>query len=233
MAVTAREPRRRWRSARHRRPGSSRRARRLVRRGGQGRGRRRHRSHGQRDAERGPVAWRTGHLQGAPMRLDNPSAQRKPSPVPTPGGFVVKKGSKIRAWRAAAEAGPVSVTVSTIRCCAGSYCVVRVTSGSPGGADACCALVRRLMSTCCSWCGSPQRGVPARRGAGGRPHCRPGGIRRSSMVSATSVLSATTVRSEGCWRAKVRNCRTRRSQRAAAWAMSAAGSASGPALEVF
>src|SRR2546421_620913 len=54
-----------------------------------------------------------------------------PKPVPYPGGFVVKKGSKIRPWISGAIPMPVSTTSSRMRCSSRLSRVVTVSRG-PG-----------------------------------------------------------------------------------------------------
>ena len=112
-------------SAHHRPPGSCRRAPlRLVAQGGV--------SNAAGTAPTGSVRRNVAPWPGAlvtsrvpPCASTIPRHNGSPSPVPTPGGLVVKKGSKMRAWSAGGIPGPVSVTRSVIWCCAGPYCVVR------------------------------------------------------------------------------------------------------------
>src|SRR5439155_11404144 len=55
-----------------------------------------------------------------------PRHKERPNPVPMPTGFVVKKGSKMRACSAGGTPGPVSVTASVTRVRVASHRVVRV-----------------------------------------------------------------------------------------------------------
>src|SRR5688572_2904637 len=64
---------------------------------------------------------RAGRTHTTPPRLSTMRAtMASPSPVPFPGGFVVKKGSKIRSMSSASTPGPESATVT-----------VRMREGSP------------------------------------------------------------------------------------------------------
>ena len=168
------------------------------------------------------------------MRLENPPAQWQPQPRAHAGRFGRKEGFKDAPLerRRNARSG-----IGHRQHDPALYGVVlrgARTSRAPGAArSACCALVRRLRAPAATG-EDPPEGEHLR--VEGQVHRHGVDLERIGQdlrVSATSVLSATTARSGGCWRAKVRNCRTRRSQRAAAWTISVTGSASGPPAHVF
>jgi hypothetical protein len=91
-----------------------------------------------------------------------------PSPVPEPAGFVVKNGSKIRAWTSSLIPSPVSVTVITTegprlaRPASADAPFERLTSiaSVPPSGIASRALAARFSSTCssCPWSTSTRHG---------------------------------------------------------------------------
>jgi len=71
-----------------------------------------------------------------------------PSPVPSPGGLVVKNGSNSLAWVSCEMPGPLSATWSTTeRSLASARVVTVIRRGVGASRNACCAFVNRLITT--------------------------------------------------------------------------------------
>ena len=92
-----------------------------------------------------------------PCSSTMPRQSDSPSPVPSPGGFVVKKGSKILARIAAGIPGPVSAMARRTCCPVRSRPVVMVSRrGEPLPRIAWCAFATMFTSIWWSWCPSAQ-----------------------------------------------------------------------------
>ena len=134
-----------------------------------------------------------------------------------PFSFVVKNGSKIRAFVSGVMPVPVSLTASMTYgpgmtgWCSSAYCAVRSAFAVsrirvPPVGIASRALTTRFMSTCWSWPGSA-RTFPASLPSAKRISTSSPMTRRSIFSkSSTSSLSSNTIGSNTCWRLKASSC---------------------------
>lgn len=178
-----------------------------------------------------PPPGRSATPRVPPWALTIPWQMLRPSPVPSPAGLVVKKGSKIRSAMAGATPGPLSAT-TRVRAGPPSAAARAVrTSITRGGSTclrACWALTIRLSSTWLSWPPSPQlkgrSGSRLRRTSiWSRPRSPPFRVR----VCSTSRFRLTWAAPCRCWRAKSCRLRTIERTRSAprrSWANIALGS---------
>ena len=112
-----------------------------------------HGHHGDRqcDTKDRAMSCLTLHGDCAAVAFNDSLAEREAQPVPTPGGLVVKKGSKIRACSSTGMPRPVSATSNTTEVHVASACVVMVSwRDTAVSRRACWALVTRFSTTWCS-----------------------------------------------------------------------------------
>ena len=153
-----------------------------------------------------------------------PNTVARPRPVPWSGPFVVKNGSKTRAFTSAVIPTPVSATVSRANrpgppAVARSAGAVRTVSVPPPGM-ASRAFTARFITTCSRWVRSA-RTVTGAGASTASTATRSPSTRRSRPASAetTSFRSSTSARA-GWQRPNRRSCRTRAVARSAARARS-------------